>query len=220
MMTMVSNEVAKNARREVLDDPAEKVHGEEGVSDPDLDTGAETRTLSTDPPENTMAGKVRLWLEQERILDRVLDREDNAFHFLVAYNSKVYRCLQPKEAPDKVVLVTTTRLSPDHQTALSVLDDTRREKFYWELRLAFLHRATFGLRIDDGGLLQEFTLSKVIYEDGLTKDRLMGDLHRLHDTNLAGIWCIQRRFGPGGDIWNSEAGTARADDPLRPEMYR
>ncbi len=178
------------------------------------------RTLRTEMPDSELAGRVRLWLEQEQLLDNILDREDLTFLYIVAYNSKVYRCLQPPNSPDKVVLVTTTRLSPDHLTAFSVLDDSQREEFYWELRLAFLHRATFGLKMDDDGLLREFTLSKVIYEDGLTKDRLMSDLHRLHDTNLAGIWTIQRRFGPGGDTWNNEAGTERMDDPLRPDMYR
>ena len=118
------------------------------------------------------------------------------------------------------MLVTTTRLSPDHLAALTLLDEPKREEFYWELRLAFLHQATFGLKMDDKGLLREFTLSKSIYDDGLTKDRLLGDLHRLHDTNLAGIWCIQRQFGPGGDTWNNEDGTEKVDDSLRPEMYR
>ena len=44
---------------------------------------SEKRTINTDPPRKEMAGKLRLWLEQERILDKVLERKDSAFHYLV-----------------------------------------------------------------------------------------------------------------------------------------
>jgi len=185
------------------------------------------RTLSTNPPaEEDLGGRIRLWLEEERLMDNVDDHKEHAFHYRINYNNKSYRCFQPREAPDKVVLATTTQLSEDHLLALSVLKGNELEEFYWKLRFAFLNRAMFILRMDTKGLLREYTLSKFIFRDGLTKDRLMQDLHQLHDSNLTGIWHIQRQFGPGGETWGaancgsggSSGGSGRSDG-LRPEMY-
>ena len=119
-------------------------------------------------------------------------------------------------------MAARTRLSADHHLALAALEGQPAEEFAWELRLAFLHRAAFTLGRDEQGVLTEFQLSKVIFTDGLSKDRLMSDLQALHDANLAGIWTIQRRLGPGGDTWgaaNGDEGSSRTGDGLRPEMY-
>jgi hypothetical protein len=44
-------------------------------------------------------------------------------------------------------------------------------------------------------ILGKFTITDLIYEDGLSKDRLMASIRKVWKANLQVIWILQKEFG-------------------------
>ncbi|MGZ7135357.1 MAG: DUF2299 family protein, partial [Methanobacterium sp.] len=82
-----------------------------------------------------------------------------------------------------------------HQTEIRLLDLDKREKFTWEFRfLLNNHSVDFQLQHPEN-VLASFLITDEIYDDGLTKDRLISSIKKIFRAKLQGIWKIQMEFG-------------------------
>jgi hypothetical protein len=48
--------------------------------------------------------------------------------------------------------------------------------------------------VHENSILERFTLTDIIYEDGLSKDSLMRTIRKVWKANLQAIWILQKEF--------------------------
>lgn len=144
-------------------------------------------------PES-VEGRVQRWCEEEHLLKDRLDEDKFYFHFIVEYGGKNYHVGSPKGSTGRIEVVSPLSLPAEHQKSLQEMEPQSRNKLYWNLRFFFLNRAVFNFQMEDG-ILQKLLLKKVIFEDGLSKDRLMNALQDVHDTSLGAVWRLQQALG-------------------------
>ncbi len=142
--------------------------------------------------------KVQGWLSEEGLYRQTISDENANFHFVINYpEGHVFDVLQPKGKKDMVLIACATNVSPEHETEIRLLNLEKREKFLWDFRfLLNNHSVDFQLQHPDN-ILKGFLITDEIYEDGLSKDRLISSIKKIFRAKLQGIWKIQMDFGVG-----------------------
>ena len=143
---------------------------------------------------------VQKWLSDEGLFRQKIPDENANFHFIINYpEGHVLDVLQPKGKNDMVLIACATNVSPEHQTEIRLLDLEKRDKFMWEFRfLLNNHNVDFQLQHPEN-VLQGFLITDEIYEDGLTKDKLISSVKKIFRAKLQGVWKIQMEFGINED---------------------
>lgn len=140
--------------------------------------------------------KVQKWLSEEGFFRQKVPDDNANFHFIINYpEGHVLDVLQPKGKDDMILLACATNVSPEHQTEIRLLDFEKREKFLWEFRFLLNNQfVDFQLQHPEN-VLQGFLVTDEIFEDGLSKDRLISSVKKIFRAKLQGIWKIQKEFG-------------------------
>ena len=137
--------------------------------------------------------QIQEWLAEDRWKVRK-DTSDDAVWLLVAEDDAGRKIMlgQMKGFPDLVVIQADLTIGENDQQSLSRLDASERDEFLWDLRLALLR---FGVEFNGiSDPLQRVALTHRIYEDGLTKDRLMGRVLKIKDALVLTVWMLQRKL--------------------------
>ncbi len=139
---------------------------------------------------------VQKWLSDEGLFSQKIPDQNANFHFIINYpEGHVLDILQPNGKNDMVLIACATNVSSEHQTEIRLLDLEKRDKFMWEFRfLLNNHNVDFQLQHPDN-VLQGFLITDEIYEDGLSKDRLISCVKKIFRAKLQGVWKIQMEFG-------------------------
>jgi hypothetical protein len=139
---------------------------------------------------------IQKWLSDEGLFRQKIPDQNANFHFIINYpEGHVFDILQPNGKNDMVLIACATNVSPEHQTEIRLLDLEKRDKFMWEFRfLLNNHNVDFQLQHPDN-VLQGFLITDEIYEDGLSKDRLISSIKKIFRAKLQGVWKIQMEFG-------------------------
>ncbi|MGZ7117952.1 MAG: DUF2299 domain-containing protein, partial [Methanobacterium sp.] len=140
--------------------------------------------------------KVQKWLSDEGLFRQKVPDQNANFHFIINYpEGHVLDVIQPTGKNDMILIACATNVSPEHQTEIRLLDLDKREKFTWEFRfLLNNHSVDFQLQHPEN-VLASFLITDEIYDDGLTKDRLISSIKKIFRSKLQGIWKIQMEFG-------------------------
>lgn len=143
-----------------------------------------------------IADKVQKWLSDEGLFRQKVPDDNANFHYMISYpEGHILDVLQPKGKNDMVLIACATNVSPEHQTEIRLLDLEKREKFLWKFRfLLNNHSVDFQLQHPEN-VLQAFLITDEIYDDGLSKDRLISTIKRIFRAKLQGLWKIQKEFG-------------------------
>jgi len=144
---------------------------------------------------------IQKWLSDEGLFRQKIPDQNANFHFIINYpEGHVLDILQPNGKNDMVLIACATNVSPEHQTEIRLLDLEKRDKFMWEFRfLLNNHNVDFQLQHPDN-VLQGFLITDEIYEDGLSKDRLISAVKKIFRAKPQGVWKIQMEFGMHEDI--------------------
>lgn len=140
--------------------------------------------------------KVQKWLSDEGYFRQKVPDDNTNFHFIINYpDGHVMDIIQPKGKEDLIVIGCATNVSPEHISEINTLPDDKKEKFIWDFR--FLLNGQFvDFQLDHpNNILQSFVITEEIYEDGLSKDRLISSIKKIFRAKLQGIWKIQQKFG-------------------------
>ncbi len=139
---------------------------------------------------------VQKWLSDEGLFRQKIPDENANFHFIINYpEGHVFDVIQPPGKNDMILIACATNVSPEHQTEIRLLDMDKREKFIWDFRfLLNAHSVDFQLQHPEN-ILTNFLITDEIYEDGLSKDRLISSVKKIFRAKLQGIWKIQMDFG-------------------------
>ena len=143
---------------------------------------------------------VQKWLSDEGLFRQKVPDDNTNFHFMINYpEGHVLDVIQPKGKDDMVLVACATNVSPEHQTEIKKLSAKKREEFIWDVRFLLNNQfVDFQLQHPDN-ILQNFVITEEIFEDGLSKDRLISTVKKIFRAKLQGIWKIQKKFGIGGE---------------------
>ncbi len=143
-----------------------------------------------------MKERIKGWLVEEEILIEEVQDAGSQFRFLIMFPKDHYmEVVQPLAATDMVMVISPTSVSPGHREIMERSRPEQRAEFIWALRFVM---NTFSVDFEmehPENVLGKFTISDVIYEDGLSKDRLMGAIRKVWKANLQVIWILQKEYG-------------------------
>ncbi|MGB9936293.1 MAG: DUF2299 domain-containing protein [Methanobacterium sp.] len=148
--------------------------------------------------------RIQKWLSDEGFFRQKVPDDNANFHFVINYPEEhILDVLQPKGKDDMILIACATNVSPEHQTEIRNLSNEKREEFMWDFRfLLNNHFVDFQLHHPEN-ILQSFLITDEIYEDGLSKDRLISTVKKIFRAKLQGIWKIQKEFGVHEERSNS-----------------
>ncbi len=141
--------------------------------------------------------KIEKWLNQEGLLREKMRDKNANFHFIVNYPDKdhVIEIIQPRGKGDFILVACATNVSPEHSSKMRELSESKREEFLWEVRFS-LNKFLVDFQLEHpGNILDSYLVTDEIYNDGLTKDRLIATIKKIFRAKLHVLWLIQRRFG-------------------------
>ncbi|HOQ19661.1 MAG: DUF2299 family protein [Methanothermobacter sp.] len=143
-----------------------------------------------------LEGKIKRWLTEEGLLGQIVDDENANFHFIVNYPEEhVIDVIQPKGKRDLVLVACATSVSPEHLSKIQELSESKREEFLWQIRFS-LNKFLVDFQLEHPrNILESYLVTDEIYNDALTKDRLISTIKKVFKAKLHVLWLIQKRFG-------------------------
>jgi len=144
--------------------------------------------------------KIKQWLTEEDLLGQIVDDENANFHFIVNYpEDHVIDVIQPKGKEDLILIACATSVSPEHLSKIRELSESKREEFLWQVRFS-LNKFLVDFRLEHPrNILESYLVTDEIYNDALTKDRLISTIKKVFKAKLHVLWLIQKRFGEKKD---------------------
>jgi len=140
--------------------------------------------------------EIQKWLSDEGIFRQKIVDDTAVFHFMIETAPQQFLdVIQPKGKDDMIVVGSKVQVSEEHLKKIAALNKKRKENFLWSFRFALNQMSIDFTLSHPDNILQDFTVTHSIYQDGLTKDRLMETIKRVSRAKLQGIWLIQQEFG-------------------------
>lgn len=142
-----------------------------------------------------MRQKIKQWLIEENLFREEIDDDATNFRFVFAYPEEHFmEIIQPSSKPDMIIVAVTTIVNPDHIEIMKHLPPPQRAEFIWAFRCILNNFfVDFELAHEDN-VLERFSLSDILYEDGVSKDALMRTVRKVWKANLQAIWILQKEF--------------------------
>jgi hypothetical protein len=139
---------------------------------------------------------IQKWLSDEGMFRKKIDDETANFHFSAESGPQNFiDIVQPKGKKDCLVIGTLINVSPEHLQQLQLSTTDRKEIFLWNIRLSLNKMAVDFTLNHPNSVLQSFTISDIIFEDGLTKDRFIDTIRKVIRAKLQGVWLVQKEVG-------------------------
>jgi hypothetical protein len=147
----------------------------------------------------SMKERIKGWLTEEEILVEEVQDAGSRFRFLVMFPRDHYmEVVQPLTSTDMVLVLSPTSVSPEHREIMEKARPEQRAEFIWALRFV-MNTFPVDFEMDHPeNILAKFTITDLIYEDGLSKDRLMASIRKVWKANLQVIWILQKEYGVAG----------------------
>ncbi len=152
-----------------------------------------------------MENKIKRWLTEEGLLGQIVDDENANFHFIVNYpEDHVIDVIQPKDKEDLVLVACATSVSPEHLSKIRELSESKREEFLWQVRFS-LNKFLVDFQLEHPrNILESYLVTDEIYDDALTKDRLISTIKKVFKAKLHVLWLIQKKFGEKKDEFHED----------------
>lgn len=115
---------------------------------------------------------MKQWLDEEKLQYTLKDISSTSFKATLQLTASFRVAIEvPEETADSVRFLASAYLTPADQRSFSRLSDGKKDSF-----LKTVRHSLFSLDVDhnlvpDGNFLQHISIAKVIYFDGLTKDK-------------------------------------------------
>jgi len=152
-----------------------------------------------------LENKIKRWLTEEGLLGQIVDDENANFHFIVNYpEDHVIDVIQPKDKEDLVLVACATSVSPEHLSKIRELSESKREEFLWQVRFS-LNKFLVDFQLEHPrNILESYLVTDEIYDDALTKDRLISTIKKVFKAKLHVLWLIQKKFGEKKDEFHED----------------
>lgn len=159
-----------------------------------------------------MKQKIKQWLIEEDLFREEVTDDASQFRFLFTYPENHFmEIVQPLSKPDLIIIAATTLVNPEHVTIMRKMPSPQRAEFLWAFRCVINNFfIDFELSHEDN-VLEKFTLTDMIYGDGLSKDALMRTIRKVWKANLQAIWILQKEFMGSEPV--------KSDEDIRSTLY-
>jgi hypothetical protein len=139
---------------------------------------------------------IQKWLSDEGLFRQKIADDNANFHFTIEIGPQNFMDIfQPKGKDDLIIIGSGTAVSPEHLRKIAQLNKKRKENFLWKFRL-ILNQMEVAMNLNHpDNVLQFFGINDAIYEDGLSKDRLISTINKVARAKIQGIWLVQQEFG-------------------------
>ena len=139
--------------------------------------------------------RIQGWLVEENYAVKV--QEDPKAYFVIAAQHPAGIGLavgQEIGKKDRLLIQGGLNFDEDTRSRLRNLPEKDRENLLWDIRFSLIN---IGVQfvIVNGKLPTAIQISKLLYYDGLSKDRLMELTQKVTDATLLVLWKFQRKFG-------------------------
>jgi hypothetical protein len=142
-----------------------------------------------------MKQKIKQWLIEEDLFREEVIDEASQFRLLFTFPEEhVMEIVQPLAKPDMIIVAATTLVNPEHVAIMKKMPSPQRAEFLWAFRCIMNNFFIDFELIQEDNVLERFTLSDILYEDGLSKDSLMRTVRKVWKANLQAIWILQKEF--------------------------
>jgi hypothetical protein len=120
------------------------------------------------------------WLNVEGVAYILKENDSEKFRATIELSPSLNLDIQlTSERSERITLLTRAYLAPDDQRAFYRLDPERRESFLRAVRWALLNIDVDHQINPNADILQSISIIKIIYFDGLTKDKFFSSISLL-----------------------------------------
>jgi len=142
-----------------------------------------------------MREKIKKWLIEEDLFREEIEENSSHFRFVFTFPEEHFmEIIQPSSKLDMIIVAATTIVNPDHVQIMKNLPADHRAEFLWAFR-CILNNFFIDFELThENNILQKFTLSDIVYEDGLSKDVFIRTIRKVWKANLQAIWILQKEF--------------------------
>ncbi|MGL4669683.1 MAG: DUF2299 domain-containing protein [Methanobacteriaceae archaeon] len=139
--------------------------------------------------------EIQLWLADEGLFKEKNHNDNANFHFIVNYpDGNLMDIVQPKGKEDMLVIGCATSIGPEHREIIKNTTDKKKVKLIWDFRFA-LNSFLLDFELDHpNNEIAGFVITDEIFEDGLTKDRLMSNIKKVFKGKLQCLWILAQNF--------------------------
>lgn len=141
--------------------------------------------------------KVKKWLTDEGLFEKEI-QDDQVFHLVINFPENQVSpmdIVQPKGKDDSIIILCTVNLMQNQIERMKNLSAEERLSFIMEFIMKLSeHHVLFNL-LHPENVLQKYAIQVTIFEDGLTKDKLMSTIIKLNSVKTISGFMIQKRFG-------------------------
>ncbi|GAB4307665.1 MAG: hypothetical protein Kow0019_03570 [Methanobacteriaceae archaeon] len=146
---------------------------------------------------------IQKWLTDEGLFRQNVPDDNSNFHFLIHYpEGHVMDVIQPRGKKDMVIIGCATNVSKEHLDEMNKMSVKDREDFIWDFRLSLNQYSVDFQMQHPNNVLSNFVVTKEIFEDGLTKDKLISTIKKIFRAKIQGVWIIQKKLGVHGNDEN------------------
>ena len=152
--------------------------------------------------------QIQDWLVEEGIFRQKIPDDNSNFHFLINYpNNNALDVICPKGKDDQIIIGCATEVSQQEQVLIHNTKKAVNQEFIWNIRFA-LNSFMLDFELEHpNDELKRFIITDFIFEDGLTKDRLISTIKKIFKGKLHCIWLLGKTYGQVNP--NSEAPASR-----------
>jgi hypothetical protein len=140
--------------------------------------------------------RISAWLKEEG--GTVEIKTESRLYFLIEFTNRrgrVYNIFQHKNRHDKLVVSVRLVLSPKHRKGLQNVPHRIRAAWLMDLRLALLHHNLNFAFFAGLGAIDEITLRKPIWYDGVSKNALLQTLRQVNAGESVTLLKLRRLLG-------------------------
>jgi len=144
---------------------------------------------------------VKEWLIEEEILKAEVPDENAVWHYVVEFpkNSKQMCEIIKPIGKDYILVVSVIVLSENHYKALKSLPYKKRREIIHKWKMDLLFRNVEFRMIPDADDLQRIEFTGIIYDEEITKPKLMNLLREVFKCKLYIIWNAKYELESGDE---------------------
>ena len=140
--------------------------------------------------------KISSWLVEENYGVKVQENPNVYFVINAQHPTGIGLAIgQEVGKKDRLVISASLNLDEDAQKRLRSLPEKERQDILWDIRFGLIALDVQFQMIPNGNMPTVIQVSKLLYYDGVTKDRFMGLVQKVTDSLLLVVWKLQRKFG-------------------------
>ncbi len=148
---------------------------------------------------DVVKNRIKTMLSEEGFQIREVKDANTHFNFVTVVGGVPYHIFQNVNKRDSIFISGSFKIASHQIGSYSKMEQTRKEEFFWNLRISLLTRQTLGdfkIKPKPPEKIEEiFLSSKPLFYDGLTKEKFFSTLFEVHKCAVMIRWMFEEAVG-------------------------